>query len=496
MDTPLSRSRVQERPVKRSCIDRSPPMPSSKFDQDVALLMEDQSLPQHLRSVLGILLEDRKFLHSVLCRNRELAEEVSALKAENAKLKAAASGAATPNPLTSQQVAEPSSHVSNVLPLSPVEVERKRSIVLIGVPESYAQLPSERLVSDIKRRSFKDADYNAIRAYLAGIDWYASFGFTHSVDDMYELFLAILQHCISLYVPIIHVPLSRLHLPSYLRRLYNKRRQAWVDVTLNDTPESRSAFRRLNVVFERKLFKYNCSVERKVIESSDKNAFYKYVRSRLNSRPKLGCLRGYDGLPLHSDKDKAEILASTFEKAFAPSASEDLTDLSGLDMYPVMPDSAWVQADDLLAILLRWPSSCSLTPDEIPTHFIKNVAHVIVGPLQYICNLSFMRSEIPSRWKMAYVTPIPKKAPYDCPDNYRPISITSIFARAFEKILKKKIVAHIMEHSILSPFQHGFQEGKSTVTALLESLNNWTTSLDEGISVDVVYLDFLKLSTE
>ncbi|XGW10836.1 hypothetical protein V3C99_012393 [Haemonchus contortus] len=149
MDTPLSRSRVQERPVERSCIDRSPPMPSSKFDQDVALLMEDQSLPQHLRSVLGILLEDRKFLHSVLCRNRELAEEVSALKAENAKLKAAASGAATPNPLTSQQVTEPSSHVSNVLPVSPVEVERKRSIVLIGVPESYAQLPSERLVSDI-----------------------------------------------------------------------------------------------------------------------------------------------------------------------------------------------------------------------------------------------------------------------------------------------------------------------------------------------------------
>ncbi|KAK5982542.1 hypothetical protein GCK32_001736 [Trichostrongylus colubriformis] len=69
---PRHRLRIQERPIKRSCIDRSPPMPSDKFDQDVALLMEDQSLPQHPRSVLGTLLEDRKFLQTVLCRNRAI----------------------------------------------------------------------------------------------------------------------------------------------------------------------------------------------------------------------------------------------------------------------------------------------------------------------------------------------------------------------------------------------------------------------------------------
>lgn len=88
-----------------------------------------------------------------------------------------------------------------------------------------------------------------------------------------------------------------------------------------------------------------------------------------------------------------------------------------------------------------------------------------------------MRAEVPSRWKTANVIPIPKKPPYTSANNYRPISITSVFSRVLEKILKKRIESHLHKYSIISPLQH---------------TNDWSSILEEGKSIDVVYLDFSK----
>ena len=40
--------------------------------------------------------------------------------------------------------------------------------------------------------------------------------------------------------------------------------------------------------------------------------------------------------------------------------------------------------------------------------------------------------------------------------------------------------------------QHGFTRGRSCLTNLLETLENWTRALDEGYGLDVVYLDYRK----
>ena len=44
--------------------------------------------------------------------------------------------------------------------------------------------------------------------------------------------------------------------------------------------------------------------------------------------------------------------------------------------------------------------------------------------------------------------------------------------------------------SLLSEDQHGFRSGRSCVTQLLEITEIWSSILDEGGSIDVVYLDF------
>ena len=47
-------------------------------------------------------------------------------------------------------------------------------------------------------------------------------------------------------------------------------------------------------------------------------------------------------------------------------------------------------------------------------------------------------------------------------------------------------------NNILSDKQHGFREGRSCLTNLLELVESWSEILDEGDGIDVAYLDFRK----
>ena len=48
------------------------------------------------------------------------------------------------------------------------------------------------------------------------------------------------------------------------------------------------------------------------------------------------------------------------------------------------------------------------------------------------------------------------------------------------------------ENNILRDEQHGFREGRSCLTNLLEIMEDWTQIIDEGDGIDVAYLDFRK----
>ena len=61
-----------------------------------------------------------------------------------------------------------------------------------------------------------------------------------------------------------------------------------------------------------------------------------------------------------------------------------------------------------------------------------------------------------------------------------------------ESILRDAIVQHLEQHSLLRSSQHGFMAGKSTLSNLLEYLEELTRLVDQGHSVDIVYLDFAK----
>ena len=61
-----------------------------------------------------------------------------------------------------------------------------------------------------------------------------------------------------------------------------------------------------------------------------------------------------------------------------------------------------------------------------------------------------------------------------------------------ENIIRDSIVEHLSRHKLIRSTQHGFVNGRSTQSNLLEYMEQLTKLVDEGHSVDVVYCDFSK----
>ena len=89
--------------------------------------------------------------------------------------------------------------------------------------------------------------------------------------------------------------------------------------------------------------------------------------------------------------------------------------------------------------------------------------------------------------KLAKEVPIFKKGPMYISDNYRPISLLSIFNKIFENILHQNLMKFLERHTILFMYQFGYRKLHSTTRALIEITGKIKKLLDEGNYVIGIY---------
>jgi len=131
-------------------------------------------------------------------------------------------------------------------------------------------------------------------------------------------------------------------------------------------------------------------------------------------------------------------------------------------------------------------------PDNIYPLLLKSCAATLAHPLTILFNKSLSQGTVPSSWKMANVTPIHKKGSKRNPDNYRPISLTSILSKVLERFVKEAMITHMSENHLFSEAQHGFRSRRCCTLQLLEAMEMWTRAVDEGLPIDIIYMDFKK----
>lgn len=134
----------------------------------------------------------------------------------------------------------------------------------------------------------------------------------------------------------------------------------------------------------------------------------------------------------------------------------------------------------------------SIGYDNIHPWVLSECSDVISRILELIFIQSYKTGRLPVSWKLANITPIPKRGNSNLSTNYRPISLTSIVCKTMERLLKSKMIIYLNTNSLLNPDQHGFLNGKSCTTNLLEAFDSITETLNRGFIAIIIYLDFAK----
>jgi len=68
----------------------------------------------------------------------------------------------------------------------------------------------------------------------------------------------------------------------------------------------------------------------------------------------------------------------------------------------------------------------------------------------------------------------------------------SVPCKVLGSVIRDAVVTHLEQHNFYTDCQHGFMKRRSTLTNLLVTLKCWTSILEEGSGLDVIYLDYNK----
>ena len=131
-------------------------------------------------------------------------------------------------------------------------------------------------------------------------------------------------------------------------------------------------------------------------------------------------------------------------------------------------------------------------PEGWPLRIFKECSEHLSIPLSILFNKSFQSGVLPSEWRIAFVIPIHKKGSQHLASNYRPVSLTSTVVKVMESIIKTNVLEHLTSNDLLTSHQFGFLRGHSCTTQLLHVMDILTKSLDQGVPIDVVYMDLQK----
>ena len=115
--------------------------------------------------------------------------------------------------------------------------------------------------------------------------------------------------------------------------------------------------------------------------------------------------------------------------------------------------------------------------------FLKRTANVMALRLSVVFRQLVRLGSFPACWRQANVTPIPKGPSSSSVANYRPISITSVLSKVFERLVSVSFRLFVECSGVLPTTQFAYGKGLGTCDTLLCVSHTLQSALESGQEV-------------
>lgn len=342
---------------------------------------------------------------------------------------------------------------------------------------------------------YDKGDYHKIRDDLSVFkdNFFASNPYNFSTEINWCTFRDTLHKITEKHVPskLLTVKQKR---PPWLTRdkltLINKRNRLAKIAKTTQNEIDRKRFCSYRNFVTKELRKAHQNYVHKVIDNlgNDPRGFYRYTKSKRNEKCGIPTLHHQNNVII-DDKSKADCFNNYFQSVFTRDSGTTHPNL-GINL-PSIPDFN-ISVAGVSKLLCDINPKKSSGPDNISNRVLKEAHNEIAPVLTFIFNQSLSTSELPEDWMQANIFPLHKKGSKCKPENYRPISLTSVCCKLLEHIIYTNIYAHLDKFKVLTPYQHGFRSRHSCTTQILSAYSDWCLSLDRRIRTDVAIFDFSK----
>lgn len=237
-----------------------------------------------------------------------------------------------------------------------------------------------------------------------------------------------------------------------------------------------------------------------------KAAKLKYYNARLavtnRNRANWNVINELRGHPAKANIINSDIHANTFNQYYC-SIGRKLTEKIAQDQDPisflnlntsenlVLSDTNVLEVIDVVREIGRRNRNASGL-DSMSVRIIENLPVTVLDSFVQCINECFQVGHFPECLKTALVIPISKGSDIDSPTNFRPISLLPTVSKIIEKIVKKRIMAHLNKHNLLSSNQFGFQQSRGTGDAMFSFFENIYSGLNDHDIVAAVFCDYSK----
>ena len=281
-----------------------------------------------------------------------------------------------------------------------------------------------------------------------------------------------------------------------LKRMRKNKEKAWSQFDIAPSNEHLDYALTRQRLYEEEEHRLKLGYERKItsILKISCKPFYSYLRNKRKLKTCVPFLSKGDGSKTQSASESAEVLANAFSSVFV---NEPLGPLPKPREYSdksteATLDEIFFSPEDVKKELSGLNVFKSFGPDKVHPKLLKSLAsdNGFVEAVTQLFTKCSETSVIPSIWKEASVVALFKSGKKSEALNYRPVSLTCIICKVYEQLIRTQIVGFLEEK--ITKHQHGFVNGKSCLTNLLETFDSIFSILEEGAPVDILYFDFSK----
>lgn len=341
-------------------------------------------------------------------------------------------------------------------------------------------------VKDSRRvvRLFDKGDYVSMNAELSAINWREHF--SGNIEQNVTKFNSIVGELVEQYIPSKSV--KSVVLPiwwsgecEYARTRKEKLRKKYKKSGLDSDYAKFSA--------ARSHFKNVCDSRSRQCLDMDttdniSNKFWRQVK--VNSKSTRIPEVVNDGKAFATDPEsQANMFNQTFASNFSSPSKYDIN-IDNTDVG----SSCEFSGSEVYTVLSTLNSRKGPGPDGLHSYVFKKCAGVLAYPLSLLFNQAYSCSDLPEIWKSANVVPVFKAGDKRDVRNYRPISLTCIAMKVFERMISSRLLD--LCYDKIDKRQHGFLPGRSCLSQMINFTDTLFRADNYKLTSDIIYFDYKK----